>query len=141
MNPRRPRKQMAQINVVPYIDVMLVLLVIFMVTAPMINPGQVDLPSVAKTQTVAVQPLQVTIHGDGQLSVRDLAHADTGDEQRVSQDQLLALIRQKQIDRPDQPVVIAADKRVRYDKVMKIMSMLQQNQVKRIGLLAATGAN
>ena len=141
MNPRRPRKQMAQINVVPYIDVMLVLLVIFMVTAPMINPGQVDLPSVAKTQTVAVQPLQVTIHGDGQLSVRDLAHADTGDEQRVNQEQLLALIRQKQIDRPDQPVVIAADKRVRYDKVMKIMSMLQQNQVKRIGLLAATGAN
>ena len=141
MNPRRPRKQMAQINVVPYIDVMLVLLVIFMVTAPMINPGQVDLPSVAKTQTVAVQPLQVTIHGDGQLSVRDLAHADTGDEQRVNQEQLLALIRQKQIDLPDQPVVIAADKRVRYDKVMKIMSMLQQNQVKRIGLLAATGVN
>ena len=139
MNARRPRKQMAQINVVPYIDVMLVLLVIFMVTAPMINPGQVDLPSVAKTQTVAVQPLQVTIYADGQLSVRDMAHA--GDAQRVSMAQLVALIRQKQIDQPDQPVLIAADKRVRYEKVMKVMSLLQENQVKRIGLLAASGVN
>ena len=139
MNSRRSRKQMAQINVVPYIDVMLVLLVIFMVTAPMINPGQVDLPSVAKTQTVAAQPLQVTIHADGQLVIRDQAHG--GEDQLVSRDELLALIRQKQVDQPDQPVVIAADKSVRYDRVMKVMSLLQENQVKRIGLLAASGAN
>ena len=139
MNARRPRKQMNQINVVPYIDVMLVLLVIFMVTAPMINPGQVDLPSVAKTQTVAVQPLQVTIRANGDLRVRDQSHA--GDEQSVSQDELLALIRQKQVDQPDQPVVIAADKNVRYEAVMKVMNLMQQNQVKRVGLLAAPGAN
>lgn len=139
MNGRRPRKQMNQINVVPYIDVMLVLLVIFMVTAPMINPGQVDLPSVAKTQTVALQPLQITIHADGSLRVRDQAHGS--DEQTVSHSELLTLIRQKQADKPDQPVVIAADKTVRYDAVMKIMSLMQQNQVKRVGLLAAPGAN
>ncbi len=139
MSTRRPRKQMNQINVVPYIDVMLVLLIIFMVTAPMANPGQVDLPSVAKTQTMAVQPLQVTIRADGELRVRDQAHA--GDEQTVSQDELLALIRQKQVDQPEQPVVIAADKSVRYEAVMKVMSLLQQNQVKRVGLLAAVGAN
>lgn len=138
MNGRRPRKQMNQINVVPYIDVMLVLLVIFMVTAPMINPGQVDLPSVAKTQTVALQPLQITIHADGSLRVRDETRGN--EEQTVSHSELLALIRQKQADKPDQPVVIAADKTVRYDAVMKIMSLMQQNQVKRVGLLAAPGA-
>ncbi|MHB8848502.1 MAG: protein TolR [Burkholderiales bacterium] len=138
MSSRRPRKQVAQINVVPYIDVMLVLLVIFMITAPMINPGEVNLPSVAKTDTIALQPLQVTIHTDGQMTVRDRAKG--GDQQQVDQSQLLALIQKKQLDKPDQPVVIAADKSVRYDKVMKVMNLMQQNQVKRVGLLAAQGA-
>ncbi len=138
MSSRRPRKQVAQINVVPYIDVMLVLLVIFMITAPMINPGEVNLPSVAKTDTIALQPLQVTIHADGQMTVRDRAKG--GDQQEVDQSQLLALIQKKQLDKPDQPVVIAADKSVRYDKVMNVMNLMQQNQVKRVGLLAAQGA-
>ena len=138
MSTRRPRKQVAQINVVPYIDVMLVLLVIFMITAPMINPGEVNLPSVAKTETIALQPLQVTIHADGRMTVRD--GATHGAQQEVSSGELLALIQQKQQDKPDQPVVIAADKSVRYDKVMKVMSLMQQNQVKRVGLLAAPGA-
>ncbi|HET9112684.1 MAG TPA: protein TolR [Burkholderiales bacterium] len=139
MSSRRPRKQVAQINVVPYIDVMLVLLVIFMITAPMINPGEVNLPSVAKTETIALQPLQVTIHADGQMTVRDRAK-DGGNQQQVDQSQLLALIQRKQLDKPDQPVVIAADKSVRYDKVMKVMNLMQQNNVKRVGLLAAQGA-
>lgn len=138
MNPRRPRKQMNNINVVPYIDVMLVLLVIFMVTAPMVNPGQVDLPSVAKTQTVALQPLQITIRADGELRVHDQAQTNS-DEQTVDKTELVNVIRQKQADHPDQAVVIAADKSVRYEEVMKIMSLMQQNQVKRVGLLAAMG--
>lgn len=139
MNSRRQRKQLNQINVVPYIDVMLVLLVIFMVTAPMINPGQVDLPSVAKSQTIALQPLQVTIRADGSLRVRDQSQG--GEDETVSQRELLSLIQQKQADKPDQPVVIAADKNVRYEAVMKVMSLMQQNQVKRVGLLAAPGGN
>lgn len=139
MNSRRQRKQLNQINVVPYIDVMLVLLVIFMVTAPMINPGQVDLPSVAKSQTIALQPLQVTIRADGSLRVRD--QSQSGEDETVSQRELLSLIQQKQADKPDQPVVIAADKNVRYEAVMKVMSLMQQNQVKRVGLLAAPGGN
>ncbi|BBO99951.1 protein TolR [Sulfuriferula nivalis] len=138
MSQRRPRKQMNNINVVPYIDVMLVLLVIFMVTAPMVNPGQVDLPSVAKTQTVALQPLQITIHANGELRVHDQAQANS-DEQTVDNTELVNVIRQKQADHPDQAVVIAADKNVRYEDVMKIMSLMQQNQVKRVGLLAAMG--
>ncbi len=139
MNPRRPRKQMNNINVVPYIDVMLVLLVIFMVTAPMVNPGQVDLPSVAKTQTVALQPLQITLRADGELRVRDQAQANS-DEQTVDKAELVSIIQQKQAAHPDQPVVIAADKSVRYEEVMKLMSLMQKNQVKRVGLLAAMGA-
>ena len=139
MNPRRPRKQMNNINVVPYIDVMLVLLVIFMVTAPMVNPGQVDLPSVAKTQTVALQPLQITLRADGELRVRDQAQINS-DEEVVNKIELVSIIQQKQAAHPDQPVVIAADKSVRYEEVMKLMSLMQQNQVKRVGLLAAMGA-
>ena len=139
MNPRRPRKQMNNINVVPYIDVMLVLLIIFMVTAPMVNPGQVDLPSVAKTQMVALQPLQITLRANGELRVRDQALTNS-DEQTVNKVELVRIIQQKQAEHPDQPVVIAADKSVRYEEVMKLMSLMQKNQVKRVGLLAAMDA-
>ena len=68
---RKPRRAMSQINVVPYIDVMLVLLVIFMVTAPMINPGQVDLPAVGQTLGQPERPVQVTLRQDGSISVLD----------------------------------------------------------------------
>ena len=68
---RRPRKSINQINVVPYIDVMLVLLVIFMVTAPLINPGEIELPSVGSTLTAPAQPLEVTLNTDGTLSLQD----------------------------------------------------------------------
>ena len=90
MIPRRTRKAVHQINVVPYIDVMLVLLVIFMVTAPFINPAQVDLPSMGKSAA--------TPH-------------------------------------PGQPVVISADKGVRYEKVMQVMDTLQTLGVAHVGLL------
>jgi biopolymer transport protein TolR len=68
---RRPRKSINQMNVVPYIDVMLVLLVIFMVTAPLINPGQVELPSVGSKLSAPVQPLEVTLRTDQSLWLRD----------------------------------------------------------------------
>ncbi len=68
---RRSRKAINQMNVVPYIDVMLVLLVIFMVTAPLINPGQVELPSVGSRLAVPVQPLEVTLRTDQSLWLRD----------------------------------------------------------------------
>ena len=61
---RSGRRLMNQINVVPYIDVMLVLLVIFMVTAPLVNPGQVDLPSVGKSSQPAIAPMEVSIRAD-----------------------------------------------------------------------------
>ncbi len=131
---RSSRRLMNQINVVPYIDVMLVLLVIFMITAPLINPGQVELPSIGKTSDPPMQPMEVGIQADGTLLYRD--RAGSMKERKVTRDELLAAIRQKQHKNPDQAVVIAADKDVRYESVLEVMDMLQQNQVRKVGLLA-----
>jgi len=130
---RGNRLLMNEINVVPYIDVMLVLLVIFMVTAPLTNPGQVELPSIGKASNPPVAPIEVSIHTDQTLSLRD--RSTTVDDRKMSRNDLLAAIRQKQAKNPEQAVVIAADKDVRYEAVLDIMDMLQQNQVKKVGLL------
>ena len=130
---RSNRRLMNQINVVPYIDVMLVLLVIFMVTAPLINPGQVELPSIGKTSNPPVAPVEVSIRTDQTLWVRDRAAG--GSERKVSRNELIAAIKQKQAKNPEQAVVIAADKDVRYEAVLDVMDMLQQNQVKKVGLM------
>ena len=131
---RRSRRLMNQINVVPYIDVMLVLLVIFMVTAPLINPGQVELPSIGKSSNPPVAPMEVSIRTDQSLWLRDRAAG--GDDRKVSRNDLVAAVKQKQAKNPEQAVVIAADKDVRYESVLEVMDMLQQNQVKKVGLLA-----
>ncbi|HVE51009.1 MAG TPA: ExbD/TolR family protein [Casimicrobiaceae bacterium] len=130
----RVRKTINQMNVVPYIDVMLVLLVIFMVTAPLINPGQVELPSMGQKLNVPVQPLEVTLRNNKTLSLRDLATGAPA--QTVSRDELVARIRQAQSVRPDRPVVIAADRSARYEEVMQVLDLLQSNNVQRVGLLA-----
>jgi len=112
---------------------MLVLLVIFMVTAPLINPGQVELPQIGKTSSPPVQPLEVSIRTDSSLWLRDRATA--GVDQKVTRDDLVRAIREKQAQNPEQAVVIAADKDVRYEAVLEVMDMLQQNQVRKVGLL------
>ena len=134
---KRGRKRhgaMAEINVVPYIDVMLVLLIIFMVTAPLVNPGQVDLPSVGKSSQPAVAPMEVSIRADESIWLRD--RSQPGDELRMDRARLIEAIRAKQKAKPEQAVVIAADKSVRYEAVLNVMDMLQQNQVSKVGLLA-----
>lgn len=131
---RSGRRLMNQINVVPYVDVMLVLLVIFMITAPLINPGQIELPQVSQTSNPPVAPLEVSIHTDQSLWLRDRQQSSA--ERKVSRDELLQAIRRKQGQNPEQAVVIAADKDVRYAAVLEVMDMLQQNQVKKVGLLA-----
>ena len=132
---RNTRRLMNEINVVPYIDVMLVLLVIFMVTAPLINPGQVELPQVGKTSNPPVQPMEVSIRTDGTLSLRDRASRSPTDR-IVSRNDLIREIKAKQERNPDQAVVISADKDVRYAAVLEVMDMLQEQQVKKVGLLA-----
>lgn len=130
----RVRKQVAAINVVPLIDVMLVLLVVFMITAPFINPGQVELPSVSKTAATPSLPLEVMIKADGQIILRDRAAG--GKESPVAREKLPSEVRRILQAHPEQPVVISADKSVRYEEVMNAMSVLQAAQVTRIGLLA-----
>ncbi|MBU0687985.1 MAG: protein TolR [Gammaproteobacteria bacterium] len=134
MNSRRvANRPLSQINVVPYIDVMLVLLVIFMVTAPMMNPGQIELPSVGKSSAPPVAPLEVMIKKDSTLVLRD--HTQGGAEKPVSAKELAALIQQKLAKNPEQSVVISADKKIRYEEVINVMDMLQQQNVKKVGLL------
>jgi biopolymer transport protein TolR len=128
---RRPRKSINQINVVPYIDVMLVLLVIFMVTAPLINPGVIELPSVGSQLAAPVAPLEISVRSDQSLWLRE----GTGSPVRVSPDELVARIRDHQARTPDQAVVIAADRAVRYEEVIRVLDLLQQKGVRKVGLL------
>ncbi len=134
MARRAKHRLMNEINVVPYIDVMLVLLIIFMITAPMINHGQIDLPQIGKSLATPAVPLEVIIKADGSLTLRDRAKSSV--EQKVDWTQLIDAIKQKQAQHVEQPVVIAADKNVRYEEVIKVMDILQQNQVQKVGLLA-----
>ena len=134
MSLRRPRKLMNQINVVPYIDVMLVLLIIFMITAPLVNPGQIELPSVGQSLKPPVAPLEISIKEKGKLLLRDLSGNNKAEA--VDRDELVQAVKEKQEKNPEQSVVIAADKNVRYEEVLNVMDILQQNQVKKIGLLA-----
>ncbi|HCI13717.1 MAG: protein TolR [Gallionellales bacterium GWA2_60_142] len=124
---------MNEINVVPYIDVMLVLLVIFMVTAPLMNPGQIDLPQVGESLAPPVSPLEVVIKKDNSLALRD--HARGGQESRVTRDELVAILKGREGEFADQPVVISADKSVRYEEVINVMDVLRQQQIKKVGLL------
>lgn len=132
-NRRTSNRLMNEINVVPYIDVMLVLLVIFMVTAPLMNPGQVDLPSVSKSLAPSPAPLEVIIKKDNTLALRD--HARGGLESRVSRDELIAILKTRQANKADQAVVISADKNVRYEEVINVMDVLQQQHIQKVGLL------
>ena len=131
---RTKRRLMNEINVVPYIDVMLVLLIIFMITAPLVNSGQIELPQIGKSVKPAIAPLEVIIKADKSLAIRDLALTTT--ERKVNRDELIAVIKKKQEKNKDQPVVIAADKNVRYEEVIKMMDILQKQKVAKVGLLA-----
>ena len=129
---RRHRKPINQINVVPYIDVMLVLLVIFMITAPLVAPGEIQLPTVGSKLTVPVQPLEVTLRNNT-LFLRD--RSVNAPEQRVSRDDLVARVLARQ-QQQEQPVVIAADRNAKYEDVLAILDVLQRNGVRKVGLLA-----
>ena len=129
----RKRRLMNEINVVPYIDVMLVLLVIFMVTAPMIQTGSVDLPSVGKSSQPPVAPLEVIIKADASLALRDRAKG--GPEQVVTRADLASRIKEAQAANPQQAVLIAGDRSVKYEAVLGVMDELQRQQVTKIGLL------
>lgn len=121
----RKRRMMNQINVVPYIDVTLVLLVIFMVTAPMTNPGVVDLPKVGQALKQTGAPIVVTIKKDGMAEING---------KKLQRDELLYEVK-KQLESKDRPVVVAADEKTQYGKVVEVMDLLKQAKVEKVGLL------
>ena len=130
------RRASAEINVVPYIDVMLVLLVIFMVAAPIVNPAVVDLPSVANaTPQQQTPPIIVTVHEDGELTARGKDNAGNAFERKLDKRGLIDFVHERQNETPDQPVVIAADRAVKYEAVLDVMSVLKADGVKRVGLM------
>ncbi|MEW5782449.1 MAG: protein TolR [Pseudomonadota bacterium] len=132
----RQRRLKHEINVVPYIDVMLVLLIIFMVTAPMIQPAAIELPSVGKAAAPPVEPLEIIVKADGAMEMRDRALG--GATVSVGRLELAERIRQAQEKNPDQPVLIAADRNTKYAAVLDVMDELQRAQVAKIGLLVQT---
>ena len=132
---RNRRKLKNEINVVPYIDVMLVLLVIFMVTAPMMPPGNIDLPTVGQAATPPAAPIEVSVHEDQSLSI--VNRGDKSPEQKVTLDQLTDQLLNLQKGNPDTPVLIAGAKTVPYEAVLQVMDQLQKAQIKRVGLLVS----
>ncbi|HXF46300.1 MAG TPA: ExbD/TolR family protein [Burkholderiaceae bacterium] len=125
------RRMLADINVVPYVDVMLVLVVILMVSAPFVNPSLVELPSVGRASRAPDRPLELVIRADGRLTLRDGTKELANDLPAA-----IAAITERQKANPQAPtpVVITADKDLKYDAVIKVMDQLQRADVKRVGL-------
>ena len=122
---------------VPFIDVMLVLLIIFMVTAPLITTGVVDLPTVGKSQQRPSSVIEVIVGTDEKLRLR----VDQQEPAPITLQQLAARVREKQGGDANVPVVISADKSVRYENVVRVMDTLQRAGVRRVGLSVKQGAS
>ena len=121
---------------VPFIDVMLVLLIIFMVSAPLITTGVVDLPSVGQSQQRPPKVVEVIVEKDGRFKVRS-----DGDEGRAATlSDLGSQVRRLQAGNAQVPVVISADRNVKYDEVVKVMDTLQKAGVARLGLAVQQGS-
>ena len=130
------RRTISEINMVPFIDVMLVLLIIFMVSAPLITTGVVDLPSVGKSQQRPEHVVEVVVAGDETLRIR----VDGKDPQPVALKNLAARVRELQAGNANTPVVISADRNVKYEAVVKAMDSLQRAGVQRVGLSVKNGS-
>jgi biopolymer transport protein TolR len=138
MYQRKRRKKVAEINVVPYIDVMLVLLIIFMVTAPLITQGvKVDLPK-ADAEPLAKDskpPLVASVDAEGNYYLA----VGTSKNEPMSAEDVATLVAAHLKVEPDTPVVVNGDGKVSYDAVIQLMVMLQQKAgVPSVGLMTDT---
>ncbi len=125
------RRTISEINMVPFIDVMLVLLIIFMVTAPLITAGVVDLPSVGKArQRSEPHVIELVVGADENLRLR----LDGKDVAPLALADVAARVRDAQAGVATTPVVISADRSVRYESVVKVMDALQRAGIQRVGL-------
>ncbi|MEK0418225.1 MAG: hypothetical protein RI949_2231 [Pseudomonadota bacterium] len=131
----RSRRAMNEINMVPFIDVMLVLLIIFMVSAPLITTGMVDLPTVGKSAQRPTSVIEIIVNSNDQMRMR----IDSQEPAPVVLDQISAQVQALQAGNADVPVVISADRSVRYESVVKVMDTLQRSGVRRVGLSVKQG--
>lgn len=129
------RRAVSEINMVPFIDVMLVLLIIFMVSAPLITTGLVELPSVGKAAQKPDKVIEVIIGTDERVRLR----VDGGEPVATTMKQLGDKVRQLQGGNAQVPVVISADKNVKYEQVVQAMDVLQKRQIARVGLAVRQG--
>ena len=125
----RGRRTINEINMVPFIDVMLVLLIIFMVTAPLITPSVIDLPSVGKAARQPDQLIQIVIVKDESLEMK-IKEKSTS----LSLKDVASVVKNAQAGVPNSAVVISADKNIKYEAVVKVMDRLQRAGVQRVGL-------
>jgi biopolymer transport protein TolR len=130
------RRTISEINMVPFIDVMLVLLIIFMVTAPLITTGVVDLPTVGKSKQRPEHVVEIVVGSDETMRLR----IDGKDTESTPLRALAGRVREAQAGNAATPVVISADKTVKYEAVVKVMDLLQRAGVQRVGLSVKSGS-
>jgi biopolymer transport protein TolR len=133
----RRRRTMNEINMVPFIDVMLVLLIIFMVSAPLITTGLVDLPSVGKSRQQPEHVIQVIVGTDEKLKIK----VDQLEPESIPANRLAERVKKAQGRDANNPVVISADKNVKYEAVVQVMDTLQRAGIQRVGLAVKSGAS
>ena len=131
----RGRRTINEINMVPFIDVMLVLLIIFMVTAPMLTPGMIDVPSVGKGKNVPKVVAQVIVNKDGSLQLKTPEATRTVTQREVGD----AALRWLKDQSKDTAVLITAEKGVQYEAVVKALDALRSAGVQRVGLSVKQG--
>ena len=129
------RRSMNEINMVPFIVVMLVLLIIFMVTAPMLTPGMIDVPTVGKASKQPPAVAQILVGKDGQLELKTQDATRTLTQREIGD----AAKRWQSGQAEGSAVVITAEKTVPYESVVKAMDALQKAGVQRVGLSVKTG--
>lgn len=136
MRGGRGRKFKSEINVVPYIDVMLVLLVIFMVAAPLTNPGVINLPTAAKSALPPTEYIQISLKPDTSATIGiNGQKGGSGQADKVGgRSALMQKLRTMHDANPDLPVMISADKDIKYDEVIQVISEAKKLGINRVGL-------
>jgi biopolymer transport protein TolR len=130
--PKRKRALVAEINVVPYIDVMLVLLIVFMVTAPMLTTGvKVELPEAVAEPVEEREPIEIAVDREGAYHL-DLGN---GESQPDSLEAIVDKVGKVMREQPDTPVLVRGDRNVDYGAVVTLMAQLQSAGVKGVGLV------
>ncbi|MBS0342235.1 MAG: biopolymer transporter ExbD [Proteobacteria bacterium] len=133
----RGRRTINEINMVPFIDVMLVLLIIFMVTAPLITPSVINLPSVDRANKQPDKPIEIVIKSEDEVQVKKDPSQGSGGAS-VPFAQIGKVARDAQDGDENRPVVISADKSVKYETVVKAMNQLKRSGIERVGLSVQT---